>query len=412
MPSKALLRPAQALAEARRVPGAAEAASGKLDVQAVLDRRDEVIHNLDDSSQLPWLEDKGIKLVRAAGVITGEREVSAGADVLTARKAVIVATGSTAALPPVPGLATTEPWTNREATTTKKVPKRLAVLGGGVVGVELAQAFTTLGSKVSLIEPFDRLLGREELFASEQVTEALRDAGVELHVGIAAESASRDESGVVTIELVGGETLVADELLVAAGRTSNTVGIGVEKLGFEEGKPLETNEVLQVKGHKWLYAIGDVNGRALLTHMGKHQARVMSDSILGKPTKGLRKLGDGPGSPRVVFTEPQVAAVGLTEAGAKDAGIKVRVVDAPTSENAGGSFYGRDAVGTARLVMDDERDVIVGATFTGVDVMEFLHAATIAVVAEVPCSDLHYCVPSFPTRSEVWLRLLDQMTCN
>jgi dihydrolipoamide dehydrogenase len=411
MPSKALLRPAQALAEARRVPGAAQAATGKLDVQAVLDRRDEVIHDLDDSSQLPWLEDKGITLVRAAGVITGEREVSAGPDVLKAKKAVVVATGSTAALPPISGLASAEPWTNRQATTTKKVPKRLAILGGGVVGVEMAQAFATLGSTVTLIEPLERLLAREEVFVSEQITQALEEAGVDVRTGISAESVSR-AGGEVRILLEDGETVVAEELLVAAGRTPNTVGIGVDKLGFEEGKPLQTDKLLRVKGHDWLYAIGDVNGRALLTHMGKHQARIASDSILGNETKGLRKIGDGPGSPRVVFTEPQVAAVGLTEAGAKDAGIRVRIVEAPTSGNAGGSFYGKDAAGTARLVLDDDRDVIVGATFTGVDVQDFLHAATIAVVGQVPCSDLNYCVPSFPTRSEVWLRLLDQMTCN
>lgn len=413
MPSKALLRPAQALAEARRVPGAAEAAAGKLDVQAVLDRRDEVVHDLDDSVQLPWLDDKGIKLFRGTAVLTGAREVSIGSDVLKAKKAVVVATGSSPSLPPIEGLAQAKPWTNRELTVTKKVPKSLSILGGGVVGVEMAQAFATLGSEVSLIEPGDRVLAREEPFASEQVTDALREAGVDLHVGIAAESVSRDDkSGAVTIVLAGGAKVVADELVVAAGRKPNTVGLGVERFGGEEGKPLQTDELLRVKGHDWLYALGDVNGRALLTHMGKHQARIASDSILGKPTKGLRQIGDGRGSPRVVFTEPQVAAVGLTEAAAKDAGIKVRVVSATTSGNAGGSFYGKDAVGTSQLVMDDDRDVIVGATFTGVDVQDFLHAATIAVVAEVPCGDLHYCIPSFPTRSEVWLRLLDQMTCH
>ena len=411
MPSKALLRPAQALAETLRVPGAAETVTRELDVQAVLDRRDQVVHDLDDAAQLPWLEDKGVKLFRGAGVITGKSEVSVGEDVLMAGKAVIVATGSSATLPPIEGLAAAKPWTSHEVTVAKEVPRRLAILGGGVVGVEMAQAWTSLGSKVTLLEPESRILAREEPFASEQVTEALTDAGAEVRTGVSAERVDRDDKE-VTIRLAGGDTVVADELLVAAGRKPNTVGLGLDQFGFEEGKPLQTDKFLQVKGQDWLYALGDMNGRVLLTHMGKHQARIASDSILGSETKGLRKIGDGPGSPRVVFTEPQVAAVGLTKAGAKDAGIKVRIVEAPTSGNAGGSFYGKDAVGTSRLVMDEERDVIVGATFTGVDVQDFLHAATIAVVAEVPCSDLHYCIPSFPTRSEVWLRLLDQMTCH
>jgi pyruvate/2-oxoglutarate dehydrogenase complex dihydrolipoamide dehydrogenase (E3) component len=411
MPSKALLRPAQALAEARRVPGAAQAVTGKLDPRAVLDRRDEVVHELDDSSQLPWLHDKGIKLFRGAAVVTGEREVSIGGDILRARRAVVVATGSTASLPPIEGLTTAEPWTNRQVTVAKKVPRRLAILGGGVVGVEMAQAYATLGSKVTLLEPEERILGREEPFVSQQVADALSEAGAEVRTGVFAESVVR-KGGKVTIALKGGDKVVADELLVAAGRKPNTVGLGIEQFGLDEGKPLETDDLLRVKGHDWLYAIGDVNGRVLLTHMGKHQARIACAAILDESAKGLRRIGDGPQSPRVVFTEPQVAAVGHTEASAREAGINVRIAETETSGNAGGSFYGHDAPGTSRFVIDEDRDVIVGATFTGVDVQDFLHAATIAVVGEVPCSDLIYCVPSFPTRSEVWLNLLDEMTCH
>lgn len=406
MPSKALLRPAQALAEARRVEGAAQAVRGPLDVRAVLARRDEIVHDLDDSAQLPWLQERDIELVRERGVITGERQVTAGDDVLSARTAVIVATGTTASLPPIDGLAAAEPWTNREATVIGDIPERLAILGGGVVGVEMAQAFASLGSKVTLIEPLERVLAREEPFASEQVETALRALGVDVRTGVEARSVSRAAAGEVTIVMEHGEDVVATELLVAAGRRPNTDGLGIDGLGLEAGKPLPTDDLLKVQGTDWLYAIGDVNGRALLTHMGKHQARVCAAGILGRSKQGLGLLGDGPGSPRVVFTEPQVAAVGHTEASAKEAGIDFRINEAPTGGNAGETFYGHGTDGTSRVLIDNRREVIVGATFTGVDVQDFLHAATIAVVGEVPVATLRYAIPCFPTRSEVWLALL------
>ncbi len=408
MPSKGLLRPAQALAETRRIPGAAEAATGALDVQAVLDRRDEIIHSLSDDSQMPWIEKRGIALVRAAGRIDGERVVRAGDETLRARSAVIVATGSAAAIPPVPGLAEAKPWTNREITTARHVPARLAILGAGVVGAEMAQAYASLGSQVTLVEPGPRVLAREEPFASKQVMAALNEAGVDVRCGTKAHEVRREGDGPVTVVLEGGDEIEADELLVAAGRRPNTTGIGVEALGFEPGKPLPVDDQLRVEGHPWLFAIGDVNGRVLLTHMGKHQARIAADVILGKGGR-LRPVADGPASPRVTFTEPQVAAVGHTEESARSAGLDFRILEAETSGNAGGSFYGRGAPGTARLIVDNARRVIVGATFTGVDVQDFLHAATIAVVGEVPIDDLWFAIPSFPTRSEVWLNLLEDL---
>jgi dihydrolipoamide dehydrogenase len=180
--------------------------------------------------------------------------------------------------------------------------------------------------------------------------------------------------------------------------------VGVETVGLEPGTHVLVDESLRVPGHDWLYAVGDVNGRALLTHMGKYQARLAADAILGKT---VRLRSDGGASPRVIFTDPQVGAVGLTLAGATEAGLRVRAVDVETSGNAGGSFVGRGAPGTSRLVVDEERRIVVGATITGAEVAESLHAATIAVVAEVPLEDLWHAVPSFPTRSELWLRLLE-----
>ena len=405
MPSKALLRPAEALAEIQRVPGAAEAVTGELDVQAVLDRRDEIIHDLDDSSQLPFLEDAGIELVREHGQLDGEKRVRAGDDILVAEKAVVVATGSGALVPPIDGLREAEPWTNREITTIKEVPPRLAVLGGGVVGVEMAQAWRTLGSEVTLIEAADSLIAREEPFAGEQVAESLRERGVDVRLGAKATKVTRD--GEVTLELEEGSPVVADELVVCIGRRPHTDKLGVESVGLEPGETIEVDDKMRATGVEgdWLYAIGDVNGRSLLTHMGKYQARAVANLILGKDDAVTE---DGPLSPRVIFTDPQVAAVGHTVKTAEEAGLNVRAVDKSTSGNAGGSFYGRNATGTTMLVIDADRRVVVGATFTGSDIADFLHAATIAVVAEVPLDKLWQSTPSFPTRSEVWLKLLEE----
>jgi len=400
MPSKALLRPLEVAAEARRVPGVA---TGGLEVDAVLARRDEVVHDLDDSTQVPWLEERGVILVRGHGRLDGERRVRVGDDVLVARRAVVVATGSSATIPPVPGLTDAQPWTNIEATTAKRVPRRLFVLGGGVVGVEMAQAWSSLGSQVTLVHRGDRLIEREEPFAGAQVEEALRAAGVD--VRLATEVSAVGRNGAVRVEL-GDESVEADEILVAIGRTPRTADVGLDTIGIEPGGHLRVDDSLRVPGHEtWLYAVGDVNGRALLTHMGKYQARLAADSILGKEVQ-LRS--DGGASPRVIFTDPQVGAVGLTLAAASEKALPVRAVDVETSGNAGGSFVGRGAPGTARLVVDEERRLVVGATITGSEVAEALHAATIAVVGKVPLEDLWHAVPSFPTRSELWLRLLEE----
>jgi pyruvate/2-oxoglutarate dehydrogenase complex dihydrolipoamide dehydrogenase (E3) component len=405
MPSKALLRPYEALAEARRIPGAAEAITGALDAQAVLDRRDEVIHDLDDSTQLPWLEDRSVELLRGAGELTGERRLRVGDEELEATRAVILATGSLPSMPPIEGLdAIDDAWTNRESTTAKVIPERLVIMGGGVVGVEMAQAFQTLGSQVALIEGERRLLPREEEFACAQVTEALAEYGVDIRTGQKATRVTAD-GGTVTVMTSDGREASGDTLLVALGRKPQTKGIGLEAFGIDTDRPIAVDARMVVDGHPWLYAIGDVNGKALFTHMGKYQGRVAADHILGTDTS-LSHGADGPLSPRVIFTEPQVAAVGHTADTAADAGVVVDVVETATSGNAGGSFYGRNAPGTAQLLIDRERRVIIGATITGAEVGEMLHAATIAIVGEVPLERLRHAVPCFPTRSEIWLALM------
>ena len=407
MPSKALLRPGELLAEVRRIPGVAEAVSGDLDARAVLERRDEIIHNLDDKHMEPWLTDRGVTIFRGAGRFEGERRVAVGDETLVATKAVIVATGSSPLMPPIDGLKEAKPWSNREATTAKQVPERLTILGGGVVGVEMAQAWSSLGSQVTLIEAGERVLAREEPFASEDVETALTANGVDIRKGAKA-AAVRADGDEVVVELESGDSIGGDEQLVAIGRRPNTTDLGVETIGLEPGKPIEVDDHMRRADMDWLYAIGDVNGRALLTHMGKYQARIAADTILGPGGPCL--ILDGARAPRVTFTDPQVAAVGYTLAAAQEAGIKARAVDVATQASAGASFYGRDdSPGTSRLVVDENANVVVGATFTGPEVAEWLQAATIAVVAEVPLERLAHAVPAFPTRSEVWLYLMQEL---
>jgi pyruvate/2-oxoglutarate dehydrogenase complex dihydrolipoamide dehydrogenase (E3) component len=399
MPSKALLRPIELAREVERVPGLS---IGPVDAQAVLARRDDVISHLDDSGQVPWLEDRGVTLVRGRGRLDGERRVRVGDETLVARRAVVVATGSRAALPPIPGLGDAQPWTNIEATTASSVPNRLAILGGGVVGAEMATAWSGLGSQVTLVHRGERVLEREEPFAGEQVVDSLRGVGVDLRLGVAVTGVSRN--GVVRVELETGEAVEADEVLAALGRQPTTGDIGLETVGLQPGGYLGVDEGLRVPDHDWLYAIGDVNGRVLLTHMAKYQGRLVADAILGAE---VAVRSDGIRSPRVIFTDPQIGAVGHTLASATEAGINARAVDVETGANAGGSFVGRGSPGTSRLVVDERRRVVVGATITGAEVAEALHAATIAVVAEVSLDDLWHAVPSFPTRSELWLKLLE-----
>jgi pyruvate/2-oxoglutarate dehydrogenase complex dihydrolipoamide dehydrogenase (E3) component len=406
MPSKALLRPGELLAEARRVPGVSAAVTGELDPQAALDRRDEVIHDLDDSGQLPWLEERGIVLFRGDGRLDGERRVTVGDETLVARKAVVVATGSGAAMPPIEGLDSVKAWNNRDATTSKQVPPSMVVLGGGPVGSELAQAWSTLGTEVTLIEGNGRLLSREEPFASEQVADSLREVyGVDVRTGVLAERVSASGAG-VAVELDSGGQVEAAELLVAVGRSPRTREIGLDSAGVEPGEHgfLDTDERLRVGGRDWLYAVGDVNGRALFTHMGKYQAWVAAENVLGRE---IEARAEGAALPRVTFTDPQVAAVGKTLAQAEEDGIEASAVDVPTDGTAGASFYGKGTGGTSRLVVDKANETIVGATFTGFETADFLHAATVAVVGEIPLPRLRHAVAAYPTRSEIWLKLIE-----
>lgn len=415
VPSKTLIRPGDVLAAVRRVPGAAEAVTGPIDVAAALAQRDYMTSDWDDAGQVPWLDDEGIELVRGHGRLAGEGAVEVslsdgGSRMLSAGTAVVVATGTVAAMPPIDGLAEARPWNNMDITSAKEVPRRLLVLGGGPIGAEMAQCFKRLGSEaVTVVEGGPRLLAREEPFAGDEVRRAFEAEDIEVVTGTRATAVHRDTpGGPVTLTLEDGRTFEGDEVLVAIGRRPRTGDVGLDSVGLADlvGGYLKTDDRLRIEGAATdrLFAVGDCNGRALLTHMGKYQGRIVGDVILGKD---VTDLADGRAVPRVTFTDPQVAAVGLSEAQAKEQGIDVRAVSYDTGGVAGAYTRGNDIHGTSQIVVDTEREVIVGATFTGPDVQELLHAATIAIVAEVSLQQLWHAVPAFPTVSEVWLRLLE-----
>lgn len=477
MPSKVLLRAGAVRALARDTPGLAD--PGAPDAAAVFARRNEITSDWDDAGQVSWVEGAGLTLVRGHGRLAGERLVEvtvapagstgggsgdeAEGDVdsglgeaetgeapvtrlLRARHAVIVATGSVPVLPDTPGLAEASPWSSREATSADAVPESLVVVGGGVVGVEMANAYADLGAQVTLLARRG-LLTNAEPFAGEMVADALRAIGVDVRTGVEVASVERpgagsgaegEATGPVTVTLGDGDKITAAEILVATGRVPRTGDLGVESVGLDEsalgrGGALVVNESLQVTGVPggWLYACGDVTGRAPTTHQGKYQGRVVGDVVAARygteagdraPTSGdpepavgqegkawsrYAATADHKAAVQVVFTRPQVSWVGPTEREARTAGIPVEAVSYDLSWVAGASVESPDYKGRAQVLVDTQRRVLVGATFVGPDAGEMLHAATIAVVGEVPLDRLWHAVPAYPTVSEVWLRFLE-----
>jgi pyruvate/2-oxoglutarate dehydrogenase complex dihydrolipoamide dehydrogenase (E3) component len=465
MPSKALLRPADVVAEAGAVRGVAGA---RLNPAEVLARRDSFAHGWKDDDQVEWLTGAKIDLFRGHGRIAGERLVTVGDTSLRARQAVVIATGTRAVV--LDSLAGVNPWTSREATSAHAVPGRLAIVGGGVVGCEMAAAWSALCSEVTLIS-HGRLLDRLPEFAGDFVAAGLRDAGVDVRIGVDATGATRaggtrgtndagagagdggaggageagagdggaggagdasagDASagdagvasagvagavaggGAVTLTLSDGSSIEADEVLSAVGRSPHTGDIGLETVGLTPGSWLDVDDTMRVTAVHggWLYAAGDVNHLALLTHMGKYQARVCGDAIAARagdrePT--VRDVSSKTCVPQVIFTIPEVAAVGLTAEQAEAAGRRVRTVEYEIGNVAGAKLFADEYQGHAQMVVDEDRRTIVGMTLAGHGVGETIHAATIAVAGEVPLERLWHAVPSYPTISEIWLRLLE-----
>ena len=418
IPSKALLRGPKVLSEARAVRGAA-AATGELDVEETLARRSSFTGDGDDGGQVKWVKDTGIDLLRGTGRLDGERAVvvtaADGTETrLAARHAVAICTGSQAAIPPIDGLREIIPWTPREATSAKEVPGRLVIVGGGVVGCEMATAWRALGSTVIVIELANRLLAPLEPEAGEAVAASLRDSGVDVRVGTVVTAAHREDGEVVVTTDQG--KVRGDEVLVAVGRMPRTQDVGLDTVGLEPGKYLDVDDILQVRGIPWLYGVGDVNGRRLLTHMGKYQARQAGAAIVARARgeevssaefSPFVATADHVATPSVVFTDPQVASVGRTTAEAEEARLPHRRIEHQLGWVAGASLFADNYQGTAIAIVDTEREVLLGVTLIGPSVGELIHAATIAIVGEVPLSRLWHAVPAFPTIGEIWLRLLE-----
>ncbi|WP_327247611.1 dihydrolipoyl dehydrogenase family protein [Streptomyces sp. NBC_01320] len=422
VPSKALLRPVIAVADARRVDGARQAVTGRLDTERVFARRDHYVTDWDDSGQAEWVKSIGADLFRGHGRIDGPRRTTVTRDdgarfTLTARHAVAIATGSRPLLPDIPGLREARPWTNRQGTDSSTVPARLAIVGGGGVGVEMATLWQGLGSQVILLARRS-LIPRMEPFAGELVARSLTEAGVDVRIGTQVTALRRpDPTGAVTLSLDDGSEIQTDEVMVATGRTPGTDDIGLDTVGLTPGTWLEVDTTCLVRGvdGAWLYAVGDVNHRALLTHQGKYQARTVGDAI-GARAAGL-PVDDGPWGdhattadqcavPQVFFTDPEAAAVGLTAEQAARAGHRIKVVDVDFDAVQGANLYADNYQGHARMVVDLDREVLLGVTLVGPGVSELLHSATVAVAGEVPLKRLRHAIACFPTVSEIWLFLL------
>ena len=425
VPSKALLRPVIAISDARRIDGAREAVNGSIKAAGVFDRRDRYVSNWDDTGQADWVAGIGATLVRGHGRLNGPRRVivttpSGDEVVLIARHAVVVCTGSRPALPDLPGMAEARPWTNRQATDSSYVPARLAVVGAGGVGVEMATAWLGLGSSVTLLARGSGLLPRMEPFVGELISRGLADAGADVRVGVSVRALRRpDPDGQVTLELDDDTELPVDEVLFATGRAPLTDYIGLDTVGLTPGAWLDVDDTCRVRAvdDGWLYAAGDVNHRALLTHQGKYQGRIAGAAI------GVRAAGapldtapwgahvttaDHHAVPQAFFTDPEAAAVGLTAEQAEQAGHLVRTVDIEIGDVVmGAKLYADGYTGRARMVVDLDRGHLLGMTLVGPGVTEMLHSATIAVAGQVPIDRLWHAVPCFPTISELWLKLLE-----
>jgi pyruvate/2-oxoglutarate dehydrogenase complex dihydrolipoamide dehydrogenase (E3) component len=389
IPSKTLLRPGEALVAARDAPGAREAITGALDSDQAFAWRNFMVSDYDDSGPVSWLRDKGIDLVRGPGRIAGPGAVSVNSETYTATN-VIVATGSDPVIPPIPGLRKLDGlWTNREATGVKEVPRRLLVLGGGPVGVEMAQALARMGSSVALVEGEDHLLPREPKELGEALGEALLQEGIELHCGQLA-SGARKEGEEYVLELPDATELRGDRLLVATGRRPRVQDIGLETVGIEPRR--EGIEVdARMSAGDGIWAIGDVTGIWPLTYIGKYQGRVAAANIMGRATKANYEA-----VPRVVFTDPQAASVGEAQ-GSVTATVSLSSV--PRTATYTRAYDERP--GFLTLVSDGER--LTGAYALGPEAGEWLQQATLAIRARIPLDVLHDTIQPFPTFSESFL---------
>jgi pyruvate/2-oxoglutarate dehydrogenase complex dihydrolipoamide dehydrogenase (E3) component len=432
VPSKALLRPNEALDGTKKVGGAKERLVSEnvgVDVEAVFRRRDALASGWDDTAHLiPMVEKSGADIVRGVGKIIGEKkvEVENGQEriELEARHAVAICTGSEPIIPHIPGLAEAKPWGPREATSSSAVPEHLIIIGGGVVGAEMATAYSSYGAKVTIIHRSTELLPRLDPEAGKLVRESLASDGVKTLLSTSIVSVQRPvPGGSVTIQLSSGESLTGSDILVATGRRAITQQVGLESIGLkalvEQGGSLPVDESLLITGvpGSWLYAAGDVNGRALLTHTSKYHGRIAANAIIARakgvfpshPTKfdAVSATADLVAVPQVIFTSPTVASVGLTRTDAHRVGRVVREITAPAATL--GAILHADGypAGWAQWIVDANSGVLLGATIVGKDAANLLHASTVAIVGGLKIEQLVHAIPPFPTMSEVYLNLID-----
>ena len=396
IPSKTLLRPGEALAAARNAPGAREAIAGPLDVGAALAWRDFMVSDYDDTGALPWLQEKGIELLRGTGRLEGAGTVVVGGERYSARH-VVLATGSEPVVPPIPGLAELDGvWTNREATALTGVPRRLLILGAGAIGVETAQAVQRMGAEVAIVEGMDHVLPREPRALGQALGEALAAEGIELRFGQYAAAARRDGDDSV-LEFPDGSELRGDRLLVATGRRPRTEGLGLETVGIGASRRGIAVDARMAAGHG-LWAVGDVTGIWPLTYVGKYQGRIAAANILGEHREASYEA-----VPRVVFTDPQAAAVGATE-GERTATVAMSAVPRTATYTRVYAEY----PGFLTLVSDGER--LTGAYALGPEAGEWLQQATLAIRAQVPLAVMRDTIQPFPTFSEAFVEGLAGLT--
>lgn len=392
IPSKMMIRAGNALAETRRVNGLAGRAQAQPDWTPVAKRiREEATDSWDDTVAVERFTGKGGRFVRGYGTLAGPGRVRVGDDLFGARRGIVIATGTSAAIPPIEGLAGTPYWTNRAAIETEDVPESLIVLGGGAIGLELAQAFARFGSRVTVVEALDRLLAMEEPESSTLAAEALGRDGVAVRVGVRAQRVSHDGDEFI-MQLSDGSAVTAARLLVSIGRRAELTDLGLETVGLDpKARSLAVDERMRAGEHIW--AVGDVTGHGLFTHVAMYQARIVVDDILGRnPTPA-----DYRALPRVTFTDPEIGAVGLTEQQARERGVTVRVGLAQLPSSARGWIHKAGNEGFIKLVADADRGVLVGATSAGPAGGEVLGALAVAVHAQVPVQTLREMIYAYPT---------------
>ena len=394
VPSKMMIRAADLLAEARRVPGMAGNSQVEADWAPVARRiREEATDNWDDAVAVERFEGKGGRFVRGWGRLEGARTVAVGERVFEADRAVVVNIGTRASIPPVAGLADTPYWTNREAIEAEQVPASLAVLGGGAIGVELAQVFRRFGSDVTVLEVSPSLVGPEEPESADLLTEVFGAEGIVVRTGVEIESVHHDGHR-FAVALAEGEPVVTDRLLVAAGRRADLAQLNVASVGLDpSARVLPVDDHLRVEGVEGLWAVGDATGKGAFTHVSMYQADIVVNAILGNEVVPA----DYRAVPRVTFTDPEIGSVGLTERGARDRGLRVRVGRAEVPSSTRGWIHKAGNRGFIKLVEDADRGVLVGATSVGPWGGEVLGLLALAVHAEVPTMALRHMIYAYPT---------------